>query len=211
MQERTHNLTGLGHGAAGFAVAFAELSAFTGKTNYIDIAKAVVQYEDSHYHAAQQNWPDFRNFNTGQPPPDEPVCSLAWCHGAPGIGLARLRLLELTNDPAFIHGAEAAITTTVKNLSPMMLGNYSMCHGVFGNAELLLYAAEILQRPQLRVTAAAAADDCITNYLQKRIPVPNGLQSGHETPDFMLGSSGIGYFFLRLAAPDKAPGVLIMR
>lgn len=211
MQERSHNLTGLGHGAAGFAVAFAELYTFTGSSAYLDIARSVVQYEDSHFHAPQQNWPDFRNFNSGQPPSPEPVCSLAWCHGAPGIGLARLRLLEITKDAQLISGAETAVATTAKNLSLMMLGNYSMCHGVFGNAELLLFAAEILQQPALVAAVAAAVDECINSYLQKGIPIPNGLQSGHETPDFMLGSSGIGYFFLRLAAPEKVPPVLVIR
>lgn len=210
MQERTHNLTGYGHGAAGFAAAFAELFALSGNDRHLQIAKSVVSYEDSHFHAPQQNWPDFRNFaNTA--PPEEPVCSLAWCHGAPGIGLARLRMLELTQDPFFASGAEAAIETTLKNLSVMMLGNYSLCHGVFGNAELLLYAAEVLQRPQLKEAVMAVADECISEYLHKGIPIPNGLQSGHETPDFMLGSSGMGYFFLRLAAPDKVPGVLLLR
>ncbi len=210
MQERTNNLTGYGHGAAGFAAAFAELFAFTGNKQYLEIAKSVVSYEDGHFHAPQQNWPDFRSFGAA-PQPVETVCSIAWCHGAPGIGLARLRMLELTNDPFFAQGASIAVDTTLKSLSVMALGNYSLCHGVFGNAELLLYAAEVLAKPALLDSSTAAAEECITEYLQKGIPVPNGLQSGHETPDFMLGSSGIGYFFLRLAAPDKVPGVLLLR
>ena len=210
MQECAHNLTGFGHGAAGFAAAFAELYAFTGHAQYLQIARSVVTYEDSHFHAPQQNWPDFRNFGNA-PQPAEPVCSIAWCHGAPGIGLARLRILELSGDASFAQGAAAAVDTTLNNLSVMAVGNYSMCHGVFGNAELLLYAAEVLKRPELVQAVSAAADECITQYLQKGIPIPNGLQSGQETPDFMLGSSGIGYFFLRLAAPELVPGVLLLR
>ncbi|MFN8290241.1 MAG: lanthionine synthetase LanC family protein [Chitinophagaceae bacterium] len=211
LPDSSHPLTGYGHGAAGFAAAFAELYAFTGNNEYRQVTNATAKYEDSHFVAAQQNWPDFRNFNSTAPAPTEQVCSLAWCHGAPGIGMSRLRIMELTGDPGFRQGAEAAVTTTANNLSVLQLGNYSLCHGVFGNAELLLYAAELFQQPVWKEKALAAAEECIKEYISKRIPVPNGLQSGHETPDFMLGSSGIGYFFLRLAAPESVPSMLLLR
>lgn len=211
MQDSSHHLTGYGHGAAGFAAAFAELYAFTGNNEYRQVSNATAKYEDSHYIPAQQNWPDFRNFNNAAPASTEHVCSIAWCHGAPGIGLSRLRMMELTGDPGFRKGAEAAVSTTANSLSVMQVGNYSMCHGVFGNAELLLYAAELFQQPALKEKVFAAADECIKEYINKRIPIPNGLQSGHETPDFMLGSSGIGYFFLRLADPEGVPSMLLLR
>ncbi len=210
MPDCTHNLTGLGHGTAGFATAFVELYAYTSNEQYLQIAKAIISYEDSHFHAPQQNWPDYRNFDTPAPT-TEPICSIAWCHGAPGIGISRLRMLELSGDTYFIQGTTAAIETTLQNLSITAIGNYSLCHGVFGNAELLLYAAEILNRQELVEEVYAAADDCIINYLNKGIPIPIGIQGGNETPDFMLGSSGIGYFFLRLAFGNRVPRVLVMQ
>lgn len=210
MTDCTHNLTGLGHGTAGFATAFVELYAYTSNEQYLQIAKAIVSYEDSHFLAPQQNWPDFRSFDHAAPP-SAPVCSIAWCHGAPGIGLSRLRMMELSSDTYFMQGTAAAIETTLQNLSIMAMGNYSLCHGVFGNAELLLYAAEILHKPELVETVYAAADECIMNYLSKGIPIPIGIQGGNETPDFMLGSSGIGYFFLRLAFGNTVPRVLVMQ
>lgn len=214
MQERTHNLTGYGHGTAGFATAFAELFSFTGDTQYLQIVKAIVQYEDSHFDTAQQNWPDYRKFETGHQQPTEnstTVCSLAWCHGAPGIGLSRLRILEVTNDPYFKHGVDAAVSTTLKNLNVFSVGNYSMCHGVFGNAELILYAAKVLNKPQLIAATETAVNECISDFVSKRITLPNGLQSGHDTPDFMLGSSGMGYFFLRMIDSEKFPCMLLLR
>lgn len=214
MEGSTFNLTGFGHGAAGFAVAFAELYAFTNNKEYLDISKAAAQYENNHFNATQQNWPDYRNFNNVyQPPagPVEAVCSMAWCHGAPGIGLARLRMFELTGEQIFKNDAAKAIDTTIKNLSIYNAGNYSMCHGIFGNAELVLAGAEILNQPEYLSLAQGSAADCIHNFITKAIPVPNGLQSGHETPDFMLGSSGIGYFFLRLTDPKKFSSMLLIK
>ncbi|WP_121353395.1 lanthionine synthetase LanC family protein [Flavisolibacter nicotianae] len=212
--DRYHNLTGYGHGAAGFATAFAELYAFTGDEQYLQIARSVVGYEDSHFVSGQQNWPDYRRFDQEygvEKAVAEPACSIAWCHGAPGIGLSRLRIFELTKDPQARQDAEIALQTTRKNLHLDVLGNYSLCHGLFGNAELLLYAADVFNRPQLRSEAEQVADACIQEFLDKKVPVPNGLQLPAETPDFMLGSSGIGYFFLRVLDPGMFPSVLVFR
>lgn len=215
MPDRHHNLTGFGHGAAGFASAFAELYAFTNNQQYLQIAQSVVQYEDSHFNQQQKNWPDYRKFDQGAgtmvASSQETVCSIAWCHGAPGIGLSRLRMYELTNDPSMREDAEVAIQTTFKNLNLYSITNYSMCHGLFGNAELLLYASGLLNQPNLRQQAEKIADECISEYLDKKIPIPNGIQLPAETHDFMLGNSGVGYFFLRLTDPDKFPSVLLLR
>lgn len=212
--DRYHNLTGYGHGAAGFAAAFAELYAFTGDDQYLQIARSVVNYEDSHFIPGQQNWPDYRRFDQAygaETTVAEPACSLAWCHGAPGIGLSRLRIFELTKDPQARQDAETALQTTRKNLHLDVLGNYSLCHGLFGNAELLLGAAAVFNQPQLRREAEQVADACIRDFLDQNVPVPNGLQLPAETPDFMLGNSGIGYFFLRLLDPGMFPPVLVFR
>ncbi len=214
MPERHHNLTGFGHGAAGFATAFIELFPFTNNQEYLQIARSVIRYEDSHFNQQQQNWPDYRKFDQGygsMTATEEIVCSIAWCHGAPGIGLSRLRIYELTNDPVMKQDAEAAIQTTLNHLNLYSVSNYSMCHGLFGNAELLLYAASLLKQPALWQKAEEIADKCIHEYLDKKIPLPNGIQLSADTPDFMLGISGIGYFFLRLIDPVKFPSVLLLR
>jgi type 2 lantibiotic biosynthesis protein LanM len=214
MPERHHNLTGFGHGAAGFATAYAELYAFTNNKEYLQIARSVIQYEDSHFNRQQQNWPDYRKFGQGygsMTATEETVCSIAWCHGAPGIGLSRLRMYELTNDPLIRQDAEAAIQTTLSHLNLFTITNYSMCHGLFGNAELLLYAASLLQQPALWQQAEEIADECISEYLNKKIPLPNGIQLPADTHDFMLGTSGMGYFFLRLIDPARFPSVLLLR
>ena len=76
-------LNGMSHGAAGFAYALASLAAATGREDFAAAAAECIAFEDSSYDPARHNWPDLRWGG-------EPTWPCQWCHGAPGIGLARL-------------------------------------------------------------------------------------------------------------------------
>ncbi len=78
-----HGLNGMSHGAAGFAYALSSLAAATGRDDFADAAAECIAFEDSSYDASRHNWPDLRVS-------DRPAWPCQWCHGAPGIGLARL-------------------------------------------------------------------------------------------------------------------------
>src|SRR5262249_34564529 len=75
-------LNGMSHGAAGFAYALASLAAASGREEFARAAAECIAFEDSSYDAEHKNWPDLRD-------PSGPAWSCRWCHGAPGIGLAR--------------------------------------------------------------------------------------------------------------------------
>lgn len=124
-------LTGHSHGAAGVATALLELHRATGEKRFLDGALQGLRYERGLFCPQQGNWPDLRIMNPGaaeQPP----VYNMAWCHGAPGIGLSRLRNYELLNgDSEVLRELETAIQTTAAALSPPWMpgmGNYSLCH-----------------------------------------------------------------------------------
>ena len=194
------HLLGFAHGASGVAHALADLGVKIGRREFIEAALQGLRYERAHFHEAEGNWPDLRSFvqkdASGRPP-----CMIAWCHGAPGIGFARLRLLELLPDDADILAeAETAVRTTAATLgqSSMGVGNFSLCHGDGGNADLLLLAADALERPALRQEAEAAATRAIERFEERRAPWPCGVPGAGETPNLMLGTAGIGYFMLRL-------------
>ena len=57
--------------------------------------------------------------------------------------------------------------------------------------------------------AESVAQEGFDRFEKRRIPWPCGLPDANETPDLMLGLAGIGYFYLRLAAPAKIPSVLL--
>ncbi len=136
---------------------------------------------------------------------EEPKCAVMWCHGAPGIGFSRLRAWQILGDEIFREEASAAIRTTSRALSDTREGNFSLCHGRAGNADLLLYAGPEYSSPARRVGEMG-----IEMYENERVPWPCGAPGGEETPDLMLGLAGIGYFYLRLHDPLQTPSVLMI-
>jgi lantibiotic modifying enzyme len=206
-QQEQKDLAGYSHGAAGIALALLELFVRTNDDRFMEGALGGFAYERRHFSVEQQNWPDFRSF--ASPTPQQLGYSLAWCHGAPGIGLSRLRAFRLTNDETYRREAESAIGGTYRPLT-MASGNdgYSLCHGLGGNAELFIAAADTLGDERYRAVAEAVGDRGIQAIHTNRNPWPCGVMSGGETPNLMLGTAGIGYFYLRLYDSNAVPSVL---
>jgi lantibiotic modifying enzyme len=201
------NLTGYAHGASGIATALIGLYSITKDEDFLTAAKEAFRYENSFFNQEKQNWPDFRFVTTSNKPGDE-VCSMAWCHGAPGIGLARFRAYELVADHSFLDDALKAVNVTRKYLAEDIGHDYTLCHGLFGNATLLMKAASVCNDEILEKEVAALADKCLEQFGNRNIPVPNGYHSSKESPCFMQGNSGIGYFFLQVYDPLLFPSLL---
>jgi lantibiotic biosynthesis protein len=211
--DTTRDLTGYSHGTSGVAVALLELWRATGDERFRAAAYDGFRYERSVFSPRHGNWPDFRTFESlGQAPSDEPGYALAWCHGAPGIGMARIRAWQITGDPALRHEAEIAVRTTAASLQASVQAGssgFSLCHGDAGNAELMLYADEALGIG-MRGVAEQVGRMGIQRYLLPRAPWPCGVPEGGETPNLMLGIAGIGHFYLRLYDPRTAPSILLL-
>ncbi|MEX2286285.1 MAG: type 2 lanthipeptide synthetase LanM family protein, partial [Planctomycetaceae bacterium] len=206
-QSRATPLTGFSHGAAGISWGLAKLATQTGEERFRQAALEGIAYERSLFLAEEGNWPDLR--------PDEdsavessapsPSCMTAWCHGAPGIGLARLGCLPHLDDPMLHSEIKVALGTTLRSGFGR---NHSLCHGDLGNLELLLCAArEYPNSPWPDHVNRLAAG--ILNSIERdgwRCPSPLGV----ESPGLMTGYTGIGYALLRLAEPDKVTSVLTL-
>jgi lantibiotic biosynthesis protein len=205
-------LTGYSHGNAGIALALLELYQATQQKEWITAAMMGFQYERLHFDAQQQNWPDMR-----QMPGHRTTvysCQEAWCHGAPGIALSRLRAWAITNDGGLLNEARTALHTTYLGLHRSQ-SNYSLCHGIAGNADVLLTAGLLLQDQTLVYAAREAGRLGMENYFNKTIDWPTGVSDPTGTPgtqpnpSLLLGLAGTGYFYLRLAYPTKVPSVLM--
>jgi lantibiotic modifying enzyme len=129
----------------------------------------------------------------------------AWCHGAPGIGLARLRSLPRLDDTDIRLEIHAALKTT---LAHGFGGNHSLCHGDLGNLELLLQASEILDDPQWGYQVQRLAAIILESIGQHSWLC--GIPLRVESPGLMTGLAGIGYGLLRLAEPTRVPSVLVL-
>jgi lantibiotic modifying enzyme len=212
--QTTQNVCGYGHGAGGIGCALLELWSATGEKRYRQAAQEAFRYERSHYSAAHRNWPDLRDMTGYTAAPNEPVYAMGWCHGAPGIGFSRLRAHQLLpNDTGIAGELEIALATTADACRQWVAApgsGLSLCHGLGGNADLLIAAADALGRPGLRQVAEDAARTAIQQIEPNDMPWPCGVNGGGETPNLMLGLSGIGHFFLRLYDSAAVPSLLLL-
>jgi lantibiotic modifying enzyme len=138
---------------------------------------------------------------------------MAWCHGAPGIGLTRLRAYTLTGDETYRAEAEAAVQATMQALNttgPTEGYNFSLCHGVAGNSELLIEAYRRWGVAEYRAQAEQIGQAGLETYSHRRRPWPCGIRGAGETPQLMLGLAGIGYFYLRLYNATANPSILLL-
>jgi type 2 lantibiotic biosynthesis protein LanM len=210
-----HNLTGFSHGAAGAAYSLLELFNATGIARFRNAALRAFEYERRWFDPTVENWPDFRKdpFSSSRRNRSHSHMTF-WCHGAPGIALSRLRAFEILGDSNSQAEAVRALRTTRSSIDlPLTLrdDNFSLCHGLTGNAEVLSYGAEILGPATNENTAIVSrvAEFGIKRYLAMDQNWPCGTHSG-ETPNMMLGLAGIGHFYLRLHDPS-IPSILLLR
>jgi lantibiotic modifying enzyme len=203
-----HDLTGYSHGTAGAALALLELHALTGDDALLDAADEAFRYERHWFSAERQNWPDFR-LMPGQKETDPFAYGYAWCHGAPGIGMSRLRAFRLTKREDFRDEALIAIRST-RGAADATTAEYSfgLCHGAAGNAELFLLAHEILGDDDSLAVAESLARSGIEQFDRGGRPWPSGLDEAGEAPGLMLGLAGVGYFYLRMHGETDVPSLL---
>jgi lantibiotic modifying enzyme len=201
---RGPRLTGLSHGTSGVALALFELHARTGAPKQRRAAEGALAYERHVFDARAENWPDLRNSSLGAP-----VFAAMWCHGAPGIALARLRAHQLTGAGVAHDEAIVALRATRRAVASALDSGdapFCLCHGLAGNAEILALAGELLGEEAFDDAALAlrVAEVGLDRYGRDERPWPCGL-GRWETPDLFVGLAGIGRFYLRLHDPALPP------
>jgi type 2 lantibiotic biosynthesis protein LanM len=191
-------LNGMSHGAAGFAYALASLASATGCEEFANAASECIAFENSSYDAERNNWPDFRS-EAG------PLWPCQWCHGAPGIGLARIAMTK--------RGApDSKLAADVRNALAGVERGWpgqvdTLCCGALGSIEFFCEAGSALGRSDLRELAsrhlmavletAASTGDYRWNSGKSRF-----------NPGLFRGLAGAGYTVLR-QVETSLPNVLI--
>lgn len=207
-------LCGLGHGASGIGFALGELWLESGDASFLDAARGAAEYERAWFQREHLNWPDLREIDrakvaSGKPP----VFPAFWCHGAIGIGLARLRLYELTGERILAAEAETAIQRAEKELADITTRgdhvNLSLCHGLAAVAELFITAGHVFEDTYFQGRAAECARLATEIGNGGAGPWPSGVPEGGENPSLLLGFAGTAMMFLRVADPDTAPTGLL--
>lgn len=205
-------LAGMGHGNAGIALNLLRLWAVSKEERFHEAALAALAYERSLFSSEHHNWPDLRmelqtqaNKESQIDGKEQASYMMAWCHGAPGIGLARLGALPYHNDVA----TRAEIHETIHALFAEGFGrNHSLCHGDMGNLETCLVATQLL--PELYPPATMEPLQASLLQSISEQGWRSGMRMDVETPGLMLGLAGIGYALLRQAAPERVPSILLL-
>jgi type 2 lantibiotic biosynthesis protein LanM len=196
-------LNGMSHGAAGFAYALTSLAQATGRQElrqaFAQAAAECVAFENSSYDAERHNWPDLRDAGGLFWP-----CQ--WCHGAPGIGLARIATSKIRgmDDARLVTDIQNAVEGVTQG-RPTAVD--TLCCGALGGVEFFCEAADALGRDDLRALAAerlsavlhtaAAAGDYRWNSGKGRFNL-----------GMFRGLAGVGYTLLR-RVDGTLPNVII--
>jgi len=189
-------LTGFSHGASGIALALLKVGECTGDSLLTELAHSAVEYERTSRLALRSNWPDYRTISgeVNQLPTPSMV---AWCHGAPGIGVSRHLMLQSSLDGSFKElvtaDLEHAVETTVAN---GFHGNHSLCHGALGNHALLEAVRDHPSLARFESDRIRSAEQILVSI--RRLGPVCGIPNGVETPGLMTGMAGIGLGLLRL-------------
>lgn len=196
---------GYSHGVAGIASALLSLYHIRPDRRFLEAAMQALAYQESLFLPDHRVWRDVRLDCLDKPPER---LTQAWCHGAPGIGLAYIR--ALSNVDRDVSGCiEGGIHSALRvTRSKGFGGTHCLCHGDLGNSELLLQSAAVLGDPRLLVEARQVAGRVIDEAASAGWSC--GFGAGAETPGLMTGLAGIGYQFLRLAKPSEVPSVLTL-
>ncbi|HKS26453.1 MAG TPA: type 2 lanthipeptide synthetase LanM family protein [Pyrinomonadaceae bacterium] len=200
-------LAGFSHGASGITSMLLALGSLTGEERFKRAALEGFAYERSIFSDEIKNWPDLREMDGVVPENDdgEGHFMLAWCHGAPGVGLGRLRSLPYLDDDEIRDEIDVAVRSTLRD---GFGHNHSLCHGDLGNIELIMQAGDALCDEELGNHVNRLASIILESI--RREGWLCGIPLGVESPGLMTGLAGIGYGLLRLAEPERVPCILTM-
>ena len=197
-------MAGISHGVGGIALALTRLGAATGDRRFLDAGLAGFAGEREKF------WSDLERMihgNPGEEPPPESTVAMAWCYGAPGVGLSRLEALPHAQSAEEREELRREVEQAVRRTLERGPGqNHCLCHGDLGNLDFLLQAQEQFPSPEL------AAD--IQRFLEIVLASLDrdgwlcGTRGSIESSGLMNGFAGIGLGLLRMAEPGRVPSVL---
>ncbi|NIM11610.1 MAG: hypothetical protein GTO45_05905 [Candidatus Aminicenantes bacterium] len=218
-------LCGFSHGAAGIGFVFLELGRYFQNETFYKLAEQAFLYERHFFMESRSNWPDLRKgIYTDEDKENHKKAFLennldffttggdmnAWCHGAAGIGLSRLRAFQLLNKKIYEDEARVAIKKTIITNVETNIPEptFTLCHGGGGNAELFIYAYQIFNDDQYLELAEKVAVKAIDFYEKNKFFF-SGFHYGGDMQDrsLFMGNAGIGYFYLRLLNPFQVPSI----
>jgi len=193
-------LTGYAHGNAGIGAALLRYGQRMGDAASQTLAAEALRYERVAFERRGRRWYDRYEIDLPDGQSDDVY---SWCHGAPGVGLARLLWPASARDAAWHDELAHCVAMTRAH---GMISGHCLCHGQFGNVDLLLehamYTGDAVELAEARRLGQAALDGARSGWLC------GGGSVAQQPLGMMVGLAGIAYGCLRLADPVGTPSVL---
>ena len=189
-------VSGFAHGAAGISYGLVRLFRATGESAFREAAMEGFAFERRLYDARENNWldPRFNRF----------LEQSAWCHGAPGMALARLKSLHALDTPELREDIEGALSIT--RAIPEFYKDH-LCCGISSRIEILRIAGEMLNRPELLHDAERESARLLARAAEDNLDFG---EHATNDPSLFLGFAGVGYTLLRAGRPGRFPCVLAL-
>ncbi len=194
--------SGFSHGASGIACSLVRLFDACGDIRYLSAANVAFSFERPIISDPVREPVEFAH---------EEGRLTSWCHGAPGMALARLDARHSLDNPQITSD----IVNTLETTKRYGLGTLdSLCCGNFGRVETLILASSETNSAQNR-TLAEGWGATILEESQNigRYRLRSNTQDGKDffNPTLFHGLAGAGYQLLRLTDPAAVPSLLLWR
>jgi type 2 lantibiotic biosynthesis protein LanM len=195
-------LTGYAHGAAGIEIALLRLSELSGNTHLRDLAESAIRGDRLALEASKESRSRENHVVTGGPDGDDSV-DAKWCHGAVGVGMARVEAAKYLGLDRVAGEVEACLAICRDH---QIHDSDCICHGLFGVSDFFIEVAREFKRPELLADARAIVSKRMAH--REEWPWRSATPGYVTTPGLMTGLAGIGYGLLRVFAPDVVPSIL---
>lgn len=222
-------LCGLAHGASGIALALSEIADRFPELadEALTLADEALWWESAWFDPIRGGWPDLRADDEGdadQATEEDPQTygyPDLWCHGAAGIGLVRLRLLQLADrglttpwpTETIRAEAEAAVGACGRSLAraatevprvgwSVAPGGLTLCHGLAGPLEVLLTASRTWSAPSHLAAARRLAAEVVRCLPDDPWQWPSGILEATGVAGLFVGTAGTALTLARLVHPD---------
>src|SRR5262249_14767308 len=182
------------------AYALCRWVARTGDAGVRDLVRDAWGFERRTFVEHGHAWPAIRR-DGGR------IVMTAWCHGAPGIALARAAAPAALADQELTQEIASAMGQTLSQ-APAPLDH--LCCGNLGRADVALTVGLRTDTTMWVDAGRTMAKTVATRILDHgRLGIRGqGFHVGAPTPEFFQGMAGIGYQLLRAASPLVLPSVL---
>ena len=204
--KNNQGLSGFSHGASGIGFVFFELFRLSANPSFKQICQLAFKFEDYSYDVDTDNWLDHRRFPYNEADQEEFFSSIksnskdlytvkksmmAWCHGSPGIILARNHA-DYTGDVDIRH----SIKHIQRNLAHIT--NHTLCHSAVGNALcLMLTENHVADSTELHTAIFVLCKKLLWYYNKNgTFLCPHSDQSYSQS--LFMGNLGVFYFLVNV-------------